>query len=121
MDSFTKDLIEKRAKALGYACERILNYHNESDEIAGVGFRWAYLILRKPKKYLEAFRSGDLRIDPIQLEECFWINQECISGTCVLLPAELEILKLHNEESAKWMRNSSNVISLTRKDNNTYT
>ena len=121
MDPFIKDLVEKRAKAIGRACEHILNYQNESDELAGVGFRWAYLVLRKPKKFLEAFRNGDLRIDPSQLEECFWLNQECLSGTCALLPAELEILKLHNDESAKWMSSNSNVISLTRKDNSTYT
>ena len=121
MDPFIKDLIEKRAKAIGRACEHILNYQNECDEIAGVGFRYAYLILRKPKKYLEAFKEGDLRIDPTQLSECLWLNQEIIPGTCALLPAELEILRLHNDESTKWMGSNSNVISLTRKENSTYT
>ena len=123
MDTFTKELIERRAKAIGRACEHVLNYQNECDEIAGVGFRYAYLILRKPKKYLEAFKEGDLRIDPTQLEECLWLNQEVLPGTCALLPAELELLRLHNEESSKWMREntSSNVISLTKKENSTYT
>lgn len=116
MDPFIIDLIEKRAKAIGSACQEILNYQNESDEIAGTGFRWAYLIIRKPKLYLEAFKHGDLRIDPSMLEEVFWLHQECLSGTCTLLPVEREILKVHNEESALWMRNGSNVISLTKKD-----
>ncbi len=116
MDPFIKDLIEKRAKAIGGACQEILNYHNEADEIAGVGFRWAYLIIRKPKLYLEAFKHGDLRINQTMLEECYWLHQEIFSGSCTLLPAEREILKLHNDESALFMRNNSNVISLTKKD-----
>lgn len=120
MDTFTKELIERRAKAIGRACEQILNFQNECDEIAGVGFRYAYLILRKPKKYLEAFKEGDLRIDPTQLEECLWLHQESLPGACVLLPAERAILKLHNEESSKWMQANSNLISLTKKDDNTY-
>lgn len=121
MDSFIKDLIEKRARAIGRACEHILNYQNESDEIAGVGFRWAYLILRKPKKYLEAFRAGDLRIDPNQLNECYWLHQECVPGACTLLPEELEILRLHNNESTQWMQSNSQIISLTKRESNTYT
>lgn len=121
MDTFTKELVERRAKVIGRACEHVLNYQNECDEIAGVGFRYAYLILRKPKKYLEAFKEGELRIEPSQLEECFWLNQEALPGTCALLPAEIEILTLHNAESSKWMQANSNLISLTKKDNNTYT
>lgn len=119
MDSFKRELIENRARALGRVCEYLLN-QNECDEIAGVGFRWAYLILRKPKRYLETFKNSDLRIDLTQLEECFWINQEAIPGTCAILPEELEILKLHNSESLIWMQVNQNVISLTKRDSNTY-
>lgn len=120
MDSFKRETIENRARAIGRACEHILNYQNESDEIAGVGFRWAYLILRKPKRYLDTFRTGDLRIDESMLLEVFWLHQETIPGACTLLPEELEILKLHNEESTKWMQANQNIISLTKHDNNTY-
>jgi hypothetical protein len=120
MDSFKRETIENRARAIGRACEYILNYQNESDEIAGVGFRWAYLILRKPKRYLDTFHSGDLRIDQTMLEECFWLHQETLPGTCAILPEEIEILRLHNNESVKWMQENQNVISLTKRDNNSY-
>ncbi len=120
MEQQTKDLIERRAHALARICERILNFEDETDEVAGAGFRWAYLILRRPRKYLEAFQAGDLRIDPSLLTDAIWHFQEQLPGPNGLLPEEREILKQHNDESARWMQSRPGVISLTKTQTDVY-
>jgi hypothetical protein len=120
MDHYTRTLIEKRAKALGSICERILNFENEADEIAGTGFRWAYLLLRRPKKYLEAFYTGELRIDPSLLNDAMWTYQEELPGPNGMLPEESQLLKEHNEEAARWVQSRSGVIPLVQGKSGTF-
>jgi hypothetical protein len=120
MDQYTKDLIEKRAKALGRVCERILNFQDETDEVAGVGFRWAYLLLRRPKKYLAAFREGELRIDPSLLNDAIWTFQDELEGPNGLLPEEKAILAEHNHQATQWVQSRSGVIGLTQRENGTF-
>ncbi|MBX2989138.1 MAG: hypothetical protein KF802_14705 [Bdellovibrionaceae bacterium] len=119
MDSYTKALIERRALQLAKVCERLL-LEQEADDIAAAGFRWGYLILRKPKRYLEEFRHGTLLIDPDALRDSFWFNQEVIEGPAGLMPEEELILKEFNDEATAWMKNNSKVISLVRTEHNTY-
>ena len=121
MDLHTKKLIEERARALARCCQHILNYENEACEISGVGFRWGYLLLRRPKSFLEAFKAGDLRINHILLQDAFWLHQESIPGSPGLMPEELVVLKKHNEEATQFMRAlSGNLIDLKRTATNTY-
>lgn len=108
------DLIERRARALARECQRILNYQDEADEIAAAGFRWAFLLLRRPKKYLEEFHHSDLRIDQSLLEEALWLHGDAVPGPRSLLPEELTILSEHNSEATMFMRQRSNTISLVQ-------
>ena len=107
-----RDLIEQRARTIGRICERILNFHDETDEVASMGFRWSYLILRRPKRYLEAFQTSDLRIDQSLLEDALWTHGDEVPGPNGLLAEELAILNEHNNEAAAFMRSHSNTISL---------
>ncbi len=120
MDTYTKSLIERRALQLAKICEHILLNDNEADDFAGAGFRWGYLILRRPHKYLSNFKDGDLRIDPNTLNEAFWYFDEHIEGPNGLMPEEQLILVNHNEESTNWMRTQSNVITLAHKGRNAF-
>jgi hypothetical protein len=115
MDSYTKNLIEKRALQLAKICEHVLLNEDDTCELAGTGFRSAYLILRKPKKYLENFRYGALMIDPYLLQESFWLHQEHIEGPSGLMPEEKMILQEHNEASSAWMKNNPAVIGIARE------
>jgi hypothetical protein len=112
MDTYTKALIERRALQLAKLCEYTLLNKDETDELAGVGFRWGYLILRKPKRYLENFRHGTLMIDPALLQDAFWFYQDQIEGCSGLLPVEREILQDHNGECSMWMKQNSVGIGL---------
>ncbi len=97
-----KELIENRAQALGHVTQEIL-LNDEANEIAGVGFRWAYLILRRPRKYLEAFRHGELRIDPDLLDDAFNFFSGHVPGAAGLMAAEHAILEDHNQECSNLM------------------
>lgn len=119
MDSYTKALIERRALQLAKACEQAL-LQEDADDIAAAGFRWGYLILRKPKRYLEEFRHGTLLIDPDALRDAFWFNQEVVEGPAGLMPEEELILKEFNDEATAWMKSNQKVISLVRSENSIY-
>ena len=110
----TKELIEKRAMQIAKACEYVLLHQDETDEAAGAGFRWGYLVLRRPRKYLEYFRDGDLRIDPNLLNEAFWHHGDNIDGPSSLLKEEFALLEEHNREATMYMKQQSNVISLVK-------
>lgn len=116
METYKKTLIERRALQLAKICERILLNDNSADELAAMGFKWAYLILRRPHKFLNNFKDGDLRIDPHLLNECFWYFDEHIEGPNGLMVEEKIILQQHNEEAANWMRSQSNVITLNSSE-----
>jgi hypothetical protein len=110
MDTNTKALIERRALQLAKKCEPVLLNEDDTDEIAGAGFRWSYLILRKPKRYLENFRYGNLMIDPTLLNDAFWQYQ--VEGPTGLLFEEKEILREHNEASLTWMNHNQSKICI---------
>lgn len=108
------DLIQRRALLLAKICEDILLNENSSCDLAGVGFRWGYLILRRPKMYLQQFQHGALMIDPHLLQEVFWFYQEHIEGPSGLMPEEKIILEEHNTASSAWMKSNPAVISIAR-------
>lgn len=113
MDLHTRRLIERRALQLARICERILLSANDSaDEIAVNGFKWGFLILRKPKRYLEEFKHGSLLIDPQALQGAFWYHQDQIEGHEGMMAEEEMILSELNEEASVWMKENPRTISL---------
>lgn len=112
MNPYTKALIERRALQLAKICEHILLHDDSADEIAAAGFRWGYLITRKPKRYLEEFRHGNLLIDPHALKNAFWHHQEYVEGASRLMTEEEQILSEFNNEATAWMNNHPRTINL---------
>jgi hypothetical protein len=114
MNSYTKNLIEKRALQLAKICEQVLLNEDDTCDVAGAGFRWAYLILRKPKCYLANFRHGTLMIDPALLQDAFWFYQEMIEGPVGLMEEERMVLKEHNYACSEWVMQNPVGVSLVK-------
>lgn len=115
-----KEQIQRRAQQIGKIAQNILLYEDETDESAANAFKFSYLLLRRPKKFLENFRDGDLRIDPQLLRDFIWQFQDDIDSPNGLLQEEHEILRHHNEEASAFMGNNSKVISLVRTEHSIY-
>lgn len=115
-----KEQIQRRAQQIGKLAQNILLHEDDTDECAANAFKWAYLILRRPRKFLENFKEGDcdLRVDPHLLRDFVWQFQDEIDPPNGLLPAERDILEEHNREAAAYMNKGSKIISLVRTENN---
>lgn len=116
MDDYIKRLIERRALQLAKICEHILLNEDSSDEVAAAGFRWGYLILRKPRRYLEEFKHGSLLIDPQALQRAFWFNQEAIEGLEGMMTEEELVLEEFNNEALTWMKENSRTAEVVPLD-----
>lgn len=113
MDLYIRRLIERRAAQLARICEQILLSESDSaDEVAVNGFKWVFLILRKPKRYLEEFKHGSLLIDAQALQRAFWYNQDQMEGCEGMMAEEEMILSELNEEASAWMKENPRTISL---------
>lgn len=112
MEDYTKRLIERRALQLAKVCEHVMLDEDLTDEITAAGFRWGYLILRKPKRYLEEFRHGTLLIDQYALKNAFWNFHENTEGPEGMMPEEEMILEEFNEEALKWMKDHPRTLKI---------
>lgn len=99
MDQLTRQKIENRARAIFRLSEDELLRLDSSDEMTGEAFRFAYLVLRRPRSFLEAFRdSGTLRLNPALIDDYIWRRQERIPGEAMLLLSERQLIAEHNRE-----------------------
>lgn len=109
-----RESIQRRAQQIGKISQNQLLYENEENECTTNAFKWAYLILYRPKRYLQNFKEGDLRIDPQLLEEFIWQFQDEIDPPNGLTLEERALLDEHNREAMAYIRDTSKVISLVR-------
>ncbi|QDK37195.1 hypothetical protein [Bdellovibrio sp. NC01] len=113
MDLYTRRLIERRALQLTRICEDfLLHKEDQSDDVIVNGFKWGFLILRKPKRYLEEFKHGSLLIDPHLLQRAFLRHQDQIDGHEGMMEEEKLILEEFSEEASEWMAINPRTISL---------
>lgn len=120
MDIYIKSLIERRAFQLAKICEHVLLNEDSTDELAAAGFRWGYLILRKPKRYLEEFKQGSLLIDPQALQRAFWRYQEHIEGHEGMTAEEDLILEEFNDEALLWMKENPRILEVVPTESKYY-
>lgn len=113
MNHEMKELIEARARALGRIAQNIL-LEDETDELAGIAFRWAFLILRRPRCYFDAFHHGEIRLDPELLGVAFEHFAGYLPGAAGLLRVEREIVEEHNRE-CQTLRNGAGTVVDARK------
>jgi hypothetical protein len=99
MHDETKRLIRERAERIGRLATDLL-LHSDTGRDVVEALKWSWLILRRPRSFLERFRGAELRIDADELETFIWRHQEQLfgAGRYRLLPEELQILDLHKEE-----------------------
>ena len=96
----TKTQIEERARTLF----PVLNQHImecNGDYMLEEGFRFVYLILKHPYAFLQAFKTGKLKIDEALVDECYWNFRFDLPGPSNLTADEREIIRNHNLEVDK--------------------
>lgn len=120
MDLQSKLLIERRARILFQLSEDILLHHDDTDEVSGNSFRYSFLVLRRPKLYLQAFKDGALSIDLGLLREACWFFRDHLPGPAQLLECEEKIVIDHNLEVDQWLRQNRNILPLSRQNNGSY-
>ena len=95
MDNQTRLLIQARAERLFPIVREELMADQANFEF-GETFRYCFLVLRKPRAFLAAFREGALKIDLAAVEDIFWSFRQEIPGSEGLLHQEREIIGEHN-------------------------
>lgn len=100
MDSQVKAHIELRAREIFKLAENQLLNFDSTDRVNGTAFRYAFLVLRRPRAFLAAFCEGEIMINPNEVEEFIWHCQDHISGEAGLLREEQELIANHNREAA---------------------
>jgi hypothetical protein len=94
----TNELIRKRAQWLFHWSRDYLSFEDSSDFAIGEIYRYAYLILRGPKLFLESFMQGRVDLDQDILDESFWSLRHEIPGPQGMLPSERLLINEHNNE-----------------------
>ena len=101
MNNMTRELIHERALALFHITQNELNDAYEVDTVVANAFKYAFLILRKPKLYLENF-EGALEIPIDDVDAVFLQFADQITGMEGLLESEERILVHHNNQCKKY-------------------
>lgn len=110
MDLKTKMLIKERATSLFPVIRDHLNSRYELDPSIGNCFKYLYLCIYGPKKYLGEFQSGDLKINTSDVRDVFFDFAEYIPGGYGLQDFELSIIHRHNAEVDAFLSQRAIVI-----------
>lgn len=100
MDEILKEKIKRRGLEMLHITQRILLEDESSFEI-GEAYKFAFLLLRRPRKYLETFEVGELEIDVKAVAEVYWHYGGELSYSPGILYEERLIIAQHNEAVAK--------------------
>ncbi len=98
MDIKLKTLIKDRAISLFPVIRDQLNIHYELDPSVGSCFKYLYLYIHGPNKFLKEFGKGDLKINVSDVRDVFFDFAEYIPGNYGLQDYEEEIIHRHNTE-----------------------
>jgi hypothetical protein len=86
----------QRAKLVSELSSKLL-MEDEGDDIQGEAYRFAYLILRGPKSFRQAFQDGKLYLDKEKVYDGYWGWRFDIPGVRGLAADEVIIIDYHNE------------------------
>jgi hypothetical protein len=86
----------QRAKLVSALCTNLL-LEDEGDDIQGEVYRFAYLVLRGPKSFRQAFQDGKLYLDKEKIHDGYWGWRFDIPGVRGLAQDEVSLIDFHNE------------------------
>ena len=110
MDSKHKVLVKERATSLFPVIRDQLNIHYELDPSMGQCFKYLYLCLYGPKRYLQEFSNGDLKINASDCRDIYFDFAEYIPGAYGLQDFEAAIIIKHNSEVDAYLKQQNIVI-----------
>ncbi len=94
----TNEMIKERAKSLYPIIRDQLNENYNIDESLANAFKYLYLVIYRPKKYLHNFKNGTIEIDLDDVKEVFQENYNLVPYDFGLTPEETAIIERHNYE-----------------------
>lgn len=109
-----KVLVKERATSLFPAIRDQLNIHYELDPSIGQCFKYLYLCLYGPKRYLQEFSQGDLKINCADVVDVFYDFAEYVPHGYGLQDFEAAIIQRHNTEVEAYLK-KQNVVTPYRK------
>jgi hypothetical protein len=86
----------QRAKMVFELSSKLL-MDDEGDDIQGEAYRFAFLVLRGPKSFKQAFSGGRLSLDKDKVYDGFWGWRFDIPGTRGLSSEEASMIDFHNQ------------------------
>lgn len=92
-----QDLIKRRAYIVFELTKEILMEGVENDSYAEA-YRFSYLILRGPRKFLETFKNGELLLNFDLISAGYFMLRFDLAGERGLNSEEGKIILNHNEE-----------------------
>lgn len=110
MDLKQKALVKERATSLFPVIRDQLNIHYELDPSVASCFKYLYLCIYGPKRYLQEFSGGDLKICLSDIYDIFYDFAEHIPGGYGLQDFEASIISKHNSEVEAYLKNLNVVI-----------
>jgi hypothetical protein len=110
MNQDLKEIIRTRAFALLPAIRDELNRSYEIRSELGEAFKWCYLVLYGPKRFLEKFREAKLLIELNDIRNVYTDYNEYIGGKYGLMDEEIEMIKIHNHESMLFLNRNSEIL-----------
>jgi hypothetical protein len=110
MDLKQKVLIKERATSLFPVIRDQLNIHYELDPSIGSCFKYLYLCLYGPKRYLQEFNNGDLKINVSDVRDVFFDFAEYVPGGYGLQDFEATLIERHNLEVEAYLKQKNVVI-----------
>ncbi len=102
MEVQNKDLVHARAQRLFPYLNEQLHY-DPVDERLGNAFRFCFLVLQSPRKYLDAFKHGELTIDMELVDDLYWEFRAELPEPGGLMLQEKQIITTHNDEVKKYL------------------
>lgn len=110
MDLKQKALVKERATSLFPVIRDQLNNHYELDPTLGSTFKYLYLCLYGPKRYLQEFSQGDLKINLADVIDAYFDFAEYIPSGYGLQEFETSIIQRHNTEVEAYLKKQNVVI-----------
>lgn len=96
-------LVLQRAKKV-YELSGQLLIEDESDDIQGEAYRYAFLLLRGPKSFRHAFEEGVLYLEMDKIRDAFWGWRFDLPGVRGLTQEEMDLIDFHNEQVSRLPR-----------------
>lgn len=110
MDLNTKHIIRERTESLFPIIRDHINNQYEINSALGECFKFLYLCNLGPKKFLQEFQLGDLRINLSDVRDVYFDYAQYIPGKYGLQDFEEEIINRHNKEVERWLQKENRVI-----------